>query len=283
MIKKVLFSILVIFSVAYLHSQENPESSLGQSPGENILFFGDQEESSEETSKCCWDDCAEVTLSLTYSSKYVWRGLNLVDESVLQPEFSASKCGFNLAVWGNMDATNVNGHSWEYSEINVIFDYSNTLDCCRFNLNYSIGAIHYIFPSLCDPSTWEFFLGLELDTCLNPAVVVYYDIDEVKGWYMTYGISHLWEKMLCPCKDFVVGLNLAASIGWGSSRYNDFYYSYDCTSFLDLLFTVSLPTTWRCWDIEPFFSASYLTNKSIRHRVYPDANYWGGITLSRTF
>lgn len=275
--------VLFMLCATSLYSQDSPASSLGQSPGEKVLFFDEGEEASKEEKKCCWDECAEVNLSLSYSSKYVWRGLALTDDSVLQPEFSASKCGFNLAVWGNMDLTNVNGYSWDFTEIDIIFDYSNTVECRRFKFDYSIGTIHYTFPNICERSTWELFFGLELDTCLNPAVVVYYDIDEVKGWYITYGISHGWEKVLCLCKDFEVGLDLAASIGWGSSRYNDVYYSYDCSSFLDLLFTVSLPTTWRCWEIEPFFSASYLTNKSIRRRVYPHTNYWGGVTFARTF
>ncbi len=283
MISNTLFFGLFVLCITQLYSQHEPENSLGQSPGENILFFDQEKGTSEVENKCCWDECAEVTLSLTYSSKYVWRGLNLVNDSVLQPEFSASKCGFNLAVWGNMDATNINGHSWKFSEIDLIFDYSNTLNYRELKLNYSIGTIHYIFPTIDDPSTWELFLGFELETCLSPTLVAYYDVDEVKGWYLTYGINHLWEKILCPCKEFEVGLDLAASIGWGSSRYNTFYYSYDCSSFLDILCTVSLPTTWKCWEIEPFFSASYLTNKRIRHRVFPNTNYWGGATFSRAF
>jgi Bacterial protein of unknown function (Gcw_chp) len=282
-INKLLLVLLLIIIAPHLNAQVSVNNTLGQSPGKNVLFFDNKEKFSKSSGQYFWDDYAEVAASLTYASKYVWRGLNLVDDSVLQPELSASKCGFNLAVWGNMDATTVNGHSWQFSEVDIILDYSNTFKCQSFELNYSIGTIHYIYPTTDNPNTWELFTGLELNTYLHPTVVAYYDCDEIKGWYITYGINHTWERILCPCKDFEVGVDLAASVGWGSSNFNNVYYAYDYSSLLDLLFTVSLPTTWKCWEISPFFSASYLTNDSIRHRVYPNTNFWGGVTLSRSF
>lgn len=231
----------------------------------------------------CWCEAAEVELSLSYSSKYIWRGLNFTDGPVLQPDLTVQKCGVNIEVWGNMDLTSANGQDWDFTEIDIILGYSGNFSLCKEKISYSFGTINYLFPTSEDPQTWEIFLALNMETFLTPTLTFYYDFDQVKGWYGTFSVNHEWKELFCLCKELKIGGEIAALIGWGSANFNDLYYAYNGCAFANLLVTLSLPMHWKCWKIAPFFSGSTLVDKRLRDRIYPHTNYWGGIALERRF
>lgn len=264
----------ILLSVILLSSPHFLKGDPGQPPGKNVLFN------------------KETHLSLAYSSKYVWRGLDLVDGPVIQPECALSKWGFNLEAWGNMNAGSVHNRPGKFSEVDLIFNYADSLtfqnyayspDFQEIGIDYSLGTCGYFYPTGLSPHTWELYFAVRLDTSFAPAIAFYYDVDKVKGWYISYEFRQTWERLFCPCQDFEGGIGIAASAGWGSSAYNDFYYAYDEASFLDILFTLSLPAKFKGWEITPLFSASFLPNRNIRHLVYPNTNYWGGAILSKSF
>ncbi len=247
-----------------------------------LLAMGITNGYAEHQTNCC-DPYPKVELALTYSSKYVWRGLNLVNDSVLQPEMTASRNGFLIEVWGNMDATNIDGHSWDFTELKTIIEYENHYSLLSFDMEYAVGTIHYIFPTSDEPSTWEIFAGVKLDFMFSPALIVYYDIDEVNGWYAAFGVDHEWEHLFCLCEGIETGVEVGASIGWGSSRYNRHYFHTNCNAYLDALFTIALPTSYQCWEATPFFSYSTLVNKHIRKGASHGDNIWGGLRIARDF
>ena len=52
------------------------------------------------------DKVVTFGFSTDYFSKYIWRGQNVDNSSVLQPAFSASAYGFTGSIWSNIDMTN---------------------------------------------------------------------------------------------------------------------------------------------------------------------------------
>lgn len=280
--KKLLFIAITALLFSDCRAEEGGEGSFAASPGE-ALSFGNRGPSEGEKEKSCRCKEAEVELALTYGSKYVWRGVTLTDGPVLQPDLSVSKCGYKIEVWGNIEATNVNGQEWDFSEVDIILEYSDSFFLCRQKINYTVGAINYLFPASGDPITWELYLRIGLDLFFNPTLTAYYDIDQVNGRYLNFGIGHAWKELFCRSKEIKIGLEIAASIAWGSANFNEFYYGLNRDAFADALFTVSLPAVWKCWTITPFFSGSTLVDKSARERVHPGTNYWGGITFARSF
>ena len=92
------------------------------------------------------EDKINFGLAADYYSKYIWRGQNVNDESVFQPSISLSKWGFTGSIWGNLDLTNENDNSGEFSEFDYTLDYSGEMPDVNW-LNFSVGTVHYRFPN----------------------------------------------------------------------------------------------------------------------------------------
>ena len=133
------------------------------------------------------EDKVEFEFTSDFNGKYIWRGQNLVDDPVFQPGLSASYQGLTASIWGNLDLTNVNGNSGDFSEIDYTIDYSNKIPDSEI-VGFSVGAIYYDFPGTAAPGTTELYGGLSLDTFLSPSVTFYRDIDEADGLYISVGM-----------------------------------------------------------------------------------------------
>jgi hypothetical protein len=103
---------------------------------------------------------SEVDFEITadFFSKYIWRGQNLNDDPVFQSGFSASYRGLTAAIWGNMDLTNINGNSGDFSELDYCLDYSSEVPGIK-GVGYSIGAAYYTFPGTTTKDTTELYWG----------------------------------------------------------------------------------------------------------------------------
>lgn len=156
----------------------------------------------------------DVQADLGYYSKYIWRGMNLVDDSVLQPSLGVGLLGFELAVWGNMDLTDINGDSGKFSEVDYTLGYSFELP----KIELGAGFIYYDFPESEASGTTEFYLSGALGVLLSPSLAAYFDIDEVKGTYWEASVNH----------DFELGetskVNLEGGLGLGSKSYIGGYF-----------------------------------------------------------
>ena len=64
-----------------------------------------------------------IDLTADFFGKYIWRGQNLSDDPVFQPGVSVGYGNFTAGVWGNMDLTNINGNSGDFSEMDYSIDY----------------------------------------------------------------------------------------------------------------------------------------------------------------
>jgi hypothetical protein len=189
-------------------------------------------------------------LSTDYYSKYIWRGQNIDDKSVLQPAVSASAYGFTGSIWGNLDLTSQNDTSGEFSEYDFTLDYSGEVPGIK-GLGFSIGTIYYRFPNTSFQPTTEVYGGLSLDMPLSPSIKWYRDVDEIDGSYFQFGIGHTLEKIYVVNDKCYCGLQLGASYGWASSAYNKGYFGVDGGHSNDLTLSAGLCTQVYSWMIKP--------------------------------
>jgi hypothetical protein len=230
-------------------------------------------------------DDLTVGTSADFFSKYVWRGQNLVDDWVLQPGVYASYKGVTASFWGNLDLTDENGNQGEFSEIDLTLDYSGKVPGIDL-VSYSLGVINYDFPfSGGADDTWEIYWGLGLDVPASPSVTVYHDVDEVNGTYVSFGIGHSFENLIEIDSGVGVGLDLSASIGWGSAGYNKFYWGPGKSALNDLVLSAAFPFEVAGFTVTPSVNYVTLMGEDIREpNTYGQNDMWvAGVGLSREF
>jgi hypothetical protein len=199
------------------------------------------------------EDEVSAGVSADVMSKYVWRGQNAVDDWVLQPGAYVSYKNFTASFWSNLDLIDENGFEGEFSEIDLILDYSSQVPGIDF-LSYSLGFINYDFPvNGGADDTWEIYWGLVLDIPASPSVMVYHDVDEAAGTYISFGVGYSTESVI----DFGLRIDLSASIGWGSSGYNKTYWGPDDSELNDLVLSAAFP--FEVADFAVTTSVNYIT------------------------
>jgi len=156
----------------------------------------------------------DISADLGVYNKYVWRGMVLTDEAVLQPGASLEFMGFGLGIWGNMDLTDINENSSEFNEIDYTLSYG--LAVPMFDLNF--GLIYYDFPNTTANATTELFVEASAGVILSPSIGIYADIDEIKGTYISLGAGH--SIPLNP----TLSLDIDAALGLGTKGYTDGYF-----------------------------------------------------------
>lgn len=210
------------------------------------------------------EDKVAFSLTSDFYSKYVWRGQLINDDFVFQPSISANYKNFTASVWGNVDLTDYHNNGGEFTEYDLTLDYSNKLSEDS-KVGYSIGVIHYHFPSLSYTDTTEIYWGFNFDVPLNPAIKVYHGLGNENGTYVNFGIGHTFEKIAKWSEECYCNLQWGASIGWGSSTYNKDYWGVDESRLNDLAFTVGLPICFPGgWTVKPSINYVTLVDGKIR-------------------
>ena len=127
---------------------------------------------------------------IDYYDKYLWRGFDLSGGTpVVQGGVDLSAKGFTLSYWTNIQTKDdvVLGNdvnSGDATEKDITFDYTfSPTD----KLSVSVGTIWYALDGAED--TKEAYLGLALDTILEPSLTLYYDYDQVDENALFYSVS----------------------------------------------------------------------------------------------
>jgi len=114
-----------------------------------------------------------VTLDFPYTTKYVFRGVELAKGS-FQPSVEVSSGGFSAGMWTSQPVTdNID------NEIDFYAGYTTTL---KEGWSLDTGVVLYYYPELdtgggADESTWEPYVGLSGDVGgVSPGVYLYYDL-----------------------------------------------------------------------------------------------------------
>lgn len=220
-----------------------------------------------------------------FFSKYIWRGQNLDDDPVFQPGLSVSYKNVTASLWGNFEFTNINGNSGDFTELDYSLDYSGTVPGIE-GLGYSIGLIYYDFPGTAVKDTTEAYLGFSFDLPLSPSLTIYHDLDEAEGSYVSLAFSHSVEKIAELGVDTPIGMELGASLGWGSGSYNKYYWGTDQSKLNDLTFSASFPFDVAGWTVVPSLNYVTLLSDDIRATdAYDTASdyFYAGIGLVKKF
>lgn len=216
-----------------------------------------------------------VDFDVTYNSKYVWRGMVATDESVLQPSISFSFKGFSAGVWGNLDLTDTNGEQSSFTEVDLWAEYSHTFGI----VSPKVGLIYYHFPPDDSANTTEIYVGVDFDVLLSPSLTIYYDVDQIQGFYVSLGISHSFD--LFKKGNISAGLDLSATIGWGSADYNEGYWGVDKNAFNDVLFSAGLPIkVGQYVTITPMVNYSIVIDSDLRDTTTDPDNFYAGISVT---
>jgi hypothetical protein len=174
---------------------------------------------------------AEVEASASVLSSYVWRGIEVNEDAVLQPAVDIS--GLNIGpvpvginFWHNLDLGDNEGalETGEFSEV----DLAITLGVPGVD-GLSLGLIEYWFPNTGNEAggartAREVFVGYSMDdVILAPSVTAYFDVTDVDNnpdYYVSLAVSH----GLGEVAGFAV--ELAASLGYAG---DDFAVAYGGT------------------------------------------------------
>lgn len=239
-------------------------------------------------------DPVSFGLGANIDGKYVTRGRDLTNDPVLQYQGKVSvKVGdgeLSLGAWANSNLTNINRDMYETNEVHAVVDYSYQLDFAKF----SVGTVSYMFPGgdgASDFNTNELYAGVELNRLpldflpgkLVPSFTVYQDVTETEGTYANFGLG--W---LCPLPNSSLALETKASVGWGSTWNNRFYYNDNDKGFADFQASIGLP--WSVNDnfrIVPAVKYSSLMDGDVRagaSTMYPRLDsLWYSLTVEYQF
>ena len=162
-------------------------------------------------------------------SKYIWRGMELNDKGVFQPEIWLSLLGFEAGVWGNMDLTDSLDNKGKFTEVDYIASYTHEFDLLSASLVY----LYYDYPNTDEIKTQEIGLELEAGDELVLALEAYYDIDQAEGAYLKPALGYSLEL-----RDII--LTPAIGLGWGSKKYNEYNFGAYKNSLVDLEFILEV-------------------------------------------
>jgi hypothetical protein len=170
----------------------------------------------------------EVTADLNYSSIYMWRGIMLDGDPVVQPgvyiRSPGSKYGrLKIGFWMSRDMHNQD--TLKSSETDYILDYTYNLS----NLDVSLGHTYYEFPDILptDGSTGgfsrEFYAGLSFPKIfLSPSIFYYYDYGkkEEGGGEGSYTVLNLAYSLPVKLLDkYSCSLDLSGHVGHNNKQY----------------------------------------------------------------
>lgn len=209
------------------------------------------------------DGEVDFVFTVDYFSKYIWRGQNYDDDPVLQPGVSATYRGLTAMIWGSLETTNINGNSGDFSEVDYSLYYSGVLPSLE-GVNYSIGAGYYNFPGTKVKDTTEVYAGLSFDLPLRPSVTFYHDVDEAEGTYVSLAVACSVERIAGLGKDMPLGMEIGASLGWGSGSYNKYYWGTDQSKLNDLTLSASFPMEIAGCTLAPSLNYVTLLSDNIR-------------------
>ncbi len=169
---------------------------------------------------------AEVGIGADIASSYVWRGITINKDPVIQPSLEVvHPSGIGLEIWSNMDMGDDDGvfEKRQFSEIDLTAFYSFDLDY----LSVTIGYIEYLYPGQTSVdihgvtrgllSNREIFAGVDTEPVpgLTVGLTGYYEIEE---WRDIYVVAEAAYEMDVTEK-ITAGVN--GSIGYAGGGFSE--------------------------------------------------------------
>lgn len=182
------------------------------------------------------NDGLSTDLSLSYQSKYIWRGISANQEGVLQPSLTFGWNGWGANLWGNFDLTDANLYFGTSTGLRRITEWDSSL---YYTVNTgrataTLGVTHYDFPNTGFRSTSELWGVFAANMPGSPTLSVYYDFDEAEGIYARLSGSHTLENTGFG------SVNLTGWVGYGDRGFNSYYCSNAAAALADYGFEAKL-------------------------------------------
>jgi uncharacterized protein (TIGR02001 family) len=176
----------------------------------------------------------EASAQVEILSQYVWRGLVVNDEAVLQPAMTVGKGGFWIGAWGNFDLTDSVATEGEFSEIDLTAAYGAGIG----PLAVEFGIVEYLFPNVTSGTnaagaTRELYVSVSAGTALDPTATVYYDFAETDGLYALLGVAHQVDTTE------TLGVELNLTVGYADADFSAFHFGADNAGLVDMTASVS--------------------------------------------
>lgn len=135
------------------------------------------------------EDKPTASADLGVFSKYVWRGYELSDDSVVvQPSITIAYKDFSMNLWGNLDTNFENSapvdDQAEWNETDLTLSYDTNIG----PISLGVGYIYYALDGIDDSQ--ELYISAGLDVFTSPTLTVYREIAYLPGWYLNFSVSH---------------------------------------------------------------------------------------------
>ncbi len=237
---------------------------------------------------------AELGITGSFYSAYVWRGLSLVNKPVFEPDINLSfplgAASLTVGGWSNIelgaydgsnDISQGGGRSLNLSE----FDPYAEIGFSAGKAALTLGGVGYIYPNdapgvTTDANTWEVYGKVDLDVPFSPGIAAYYDIDQVKGLYLEGTLS----------KDIPLGpkaLSIGAVAGWSvsqgpNSSKPDEVANFSDDGFTHLDLSASMEFAAGPLSITPTIHVVVAGDEFVKFtklNSQSDAKLWGGVSI----
>jgi len=222
----------------------------------------------------------DTSFDLTLANKYVWRGINLSNDWVLQPNVTLSSHGFSLGFWGNMELTNWNAPNYvrrpagKFTEFDTTLAYGQSFG----SGDWSVGYTDYQYPGTGIARYGEWFASATFgEVNFTPTVSIYKGDKSNMGTYLELGGTHEFTGA-------GQSLTLDGFLGYGDKRSNSFYYGNNKNAFTHI--QLDLSTSFEVgqgWALQPKVSYSTLLERNHLAGQPRRSNVSLGLTLSRAF
>jgi hypothetical protein len=143
----------------------------------------------------------------------------------------------------------------------------------------------YLYPNTGYNSTAELSLVAAFGVPLAPVLSFFRDIKEADGLYASLGVSQAipgaWKVSETVSVSAPV---LSASIGYGNSLHNTFYYWYPDAAPGDMTLNASVPIAiGSSVYVTPAAHYAMLLDSDIKELFEDDTQFWGGTSISCYF
>ncbi len=215
------------------------------------------------------EDKVGVSLEAMYAERYIWRGIPINEEAVLQPSLTLSDKGFSLNFWGNVDLTDYGeeaGYGDEQGNATEI-DYTGAYERSVGPVNLGIGFSNYTFPHVGLAPTTEVFVSAGFDVPLSPSVTCYVDEVAEGANYTSIDLSHSFD--LFESGGISVAADIGAHAGYANDKNVETYYGVlDDAAWHDWSASVAFPISMgQGFYLTPAYVYNSLWDADIRDEV----------------
>ncbi len=165
-------------------------------------------------------------LNIDFASQYIWRGLEYNPKTVFQPSLRLNEHGFEIAVLGNYDITDANGHEGQFTEAIYRIGMAQHALGSDFSLTYNYYSYPKNNPVTGDAKTQEIALETKWGDPTYAGLNIYWDIDRADGFYLQSLVGFTWRT-----GPLSVTPQLALAFATGNYQYH--YFNRHENTFVD--------------------------------------------------